>query len=72
MEIQFPWAKLRPDEGFFVPCLDTQKVRELGLRAAIPHRIKAFAVIGVKGNQLGVWFYRTFPASYLRVQSASS
>ncbi len=63
MEIIYPWAKLRPGKGFFVPGLDVEKVRELGLRAALPHRINAQAIVGVKENQLGVWFYRKFPAS---------
>ena len=68
-EIIYPWAKLKPGEGFFVPGLDVEKVRELGLRAAIPHRINAQAIAGVKGNRIGVWFYRKFPASYLQAQS---
>jgi predicted naringenin-chalcone synthase len=63
MAIRYPWMKLKPGEGFFVPGLDVMKVRELGLRAALPHRINALAVVGIKGNQLGVWFYRKFPAS---------
>ena len=72
MEIIYPWAKLKPGEGFFVPGLDVEKVRELGLRAALPHRIQARAIIGIRKNQIGVWFYRKFPASYLREQSSSS
>ena len=47
MVILYPWAKIRPGEGFFVPGLDVEKVRELGLRAAIPHRINAQAVVGI-------------------------
>ena len=72
MEIIYPWAKLKPGEGFFVPGLDVEKVREMGLRAALPHRINARAVVGIRKNQLGVWFYRKFPASHLQAQSSSS
>jgi hypothetical protein len=72
MEILYPWAKIKPGEGFFVPGLDVERVRELGLRAALPHRINAQAVVGIRKNQLGVWFYRKFPASYLQAQSSSS
>jgi hypothetical protein len=72
MVIIYPWAKLRPGEGFFVPGLDVERVRELGLRAALPHRIQARAIVGIKNHQLGVWFYRKFPASYLQAQSLSS
>ncbi len=61
MEIKYPWAKLKKGEGFFVPCLDTEKVRELGLRASLPHRISVKAVPGIKNGMLGVWFYRRLP-----------
>jgi hypothetical protein len=61
MEIKYPWAKLKKGEGFFVPCLDTEKVREAGLRASLPHRISTKAVPGVKDGLLGVWFYRRHP-----------
>jgi hypothetical protein len=72
MEILYPWAKLKPGEGFFVPGLDVEKVRELGLRAALPQRIHARAIVGIKNHQLGVWFYLKFPASHLQAQSSSS
>jgi hypothetical protein len=46
-------------QGFFVPCLDTQAVKEEGLQEALRHRIfNAKAVIGTKHQKLGVWFYR--------------
>lgn len=72
MEIIYPWAKLRQGEGFFVPGLDVEKVRELGLRAALPHRINAQAIVGIKENQLGVWFYRKFHVSRLPSRSSSA
>jgi hypothetical protein len=58
MQPTFPWTSLKPGEGFFVPCLDVWKVREQGLSAALPLRIKVDAKIGIKSGVLGVWFYR--------------
>ena len=58
MEIRYPWKKIQPGEGFFVPGLDVQKIRERGLMAALPYRINAKAVIGIKEKKIGVWFYR--------------
>jgi hypothetical protein len=57
VKVKFPWDKTEPGQGFFVPCLDTEKIRELGLRAAIPYRVNAQAVPGIRGGKLGVWFY---------------
>lgn len=56
MKVKFPWDKLEPGQGFFVPCLDLMRVRELGLRAAIPYRIDAIATPGIREGKLGVWF----------------
>jgi hypothetical protein len=58
MQTNFPWTNLKPGEGFFVPCLDVMEVRERGLLAAIPHRIRANAKIVIRQGRLGVWFYR--------------
>ena len=66
MEIKYPWAKLKKGEGFFVPGLDVIKVRELGLRASIPHRILARAEPGIKKGLIGVWFYRPLLGTYQR------
>lgn len=57
MKVKFPWSKIEPGQGFFVPCLDVMHIRELGLRAAIPYRINAVATPGIRGGKLGVWFY---------------
>ena len=61
--IQFPWKKVEKGQGFFVPCLDTQAVRELGLKKAVLLRIMdARAITGIHSGFTGVWFYRTPPA----------
>ena len=56
--IRYPWTKLKPGEGFFVPALNLEKARELGLRAAVSVRMKGQAVFGIKDGLIGVWFYR--------------
>ena len=61
MVIQYPWTRLKKGEGFFVPSLDLEKTKELGLRASVRHRIKANAHFGIKDGRLGVWFTRDFP-----------
>ncbi len=63
MKVKFPWNQLEPGQGFFVPCLDVAKMREQGLRAAIPHRVNAQAAPGIRGGKLGVWFYIKLPPS---------
>jgi hypothetical protein len=57
-KIVFPWEKLEPGQGFFVPCLDTTRVLEAGLRAATGLRFKVTATPGIRGGRLGVWFSR--------------
>ena len=61
--IQFPWTKVEKGQGFFVPCLDTEAVRTLGLKKATLLRIlDARARAGIYNGFTGVWFYRTPPA----------
>lgn len=62
MKVLYPWDKLKPGEGFFVPALDTAKARERGLVSAVRYRIRVVAVAGVKDGLTGVWFYRPRPA----------
>ncbi len=57
-KIAFPWEKLEPGQGFFVPCLDTTRMLEAGLRAATGLRFKVTATPGIRGGRLGVWFSR--------------
>jgi hypothetical protein len=57
--IHFPWEKLEKGQGFFVPCLDTDAVREFGLRKAVLSRIlDARAITGIHEGFTGVLFYR--------------
>jgi len=67
LKILFPWTDLRPTEGFFVPTLDPEKTKELGLRAAVPHRIRAAATPCIKDGLLGVWFCRLRPGQPQRL-----
>lgn len=57
MKINYPWDKLKRGEGFFVPAIDTEKARELGLRAAVGQRLRIKAVPCIKDGLIGVWFY---------------
>ena len=57
-KIVFPWEKLEPGQGFFVPCLDTTRVIEAGLRDALSCRIQATATPGIRRGLIGVWFSR--------------
>lgn len=57
--IQYPWSQLERGQGFFVPCLDTEKIKEEGLRAAVATRtFDAKAFVGVINGRLGVLFVR--------------
>jgi hypothetical protein len=57
MKLNYPWSHLQPGEGFFVPAIDTEKARELGLRSAVAQRLRIKAVAVIKDGMLGVWFY---------------
>ena len=57
-KIVFPWEKLEPGQGFFVPCLHVAPVIEAGLRDALSYRIKATATPGIRSGLIGVWFSR--------------
>jgi hypothetical protein len=57
--IHFPWEKVEKGQGFFIPCLDTDSVRELGLRKAVLCRVlDARAKTGVYEGFTGVFFFR--------------
>jgi hypothetical protein len=57
--IQFPWNKTEKGQGFFVPCLDTDAVREEGLKQAVRLRIlDAKAYPSIRNELIGVWFHR--------------
>ena len=69
MVTNYPWQKLKPGEGFFVPTLDLQKEKERGLTAALRVITNAKAVYGIKDGVIGVWFYRPRPAQSSRAVS---
>ena len=69
MKINYPWATLQRGEGFFVPAIDTEKARELGLRAAVGQRLRIKAVPCIKDGLIGVWFYLPLPAQKPRSES---
>ena len=57
--VRYPWTKLERGQGFFVPCLDPEAVREDGLKQAVfLHMFDARARVGIRGGLMGVWFYR--------------
>jgi hypothetical protein len=57
--IRFPWETTERGQGFFIPCLDPDSVRELGLRKAVLCRVlDARAKTGIYEGFTGVMFYR--------------
>lgn len=55
----YPWDRVEKGQGFFVPALDLEAVRQAGLLAAVPLHIKdARAQFGIRQGRLGVYFYR--------------
>ena len=60
LTVHYPWTKVERGQGFFVPGLDTEAVREEGLKkATFLHLFDAHARVGIRGGLMGVWFYRT-------------
>lgn len=57
--IRFPWETIERGQGFFIPCLDTDAIRELGLRKAVLRRVlDARAKTGIYEGFTGVFFFR--------------
>ena len=55
----FPWSSVEKGQGFFVPCLNAEKMRVAGLNAALRYHIfDAKAYPAIKDGLSGVWFYR--------------
>jgi hypothetical protein len=63
MRIDPAWEKLSGELGFFVPCLDTAKVREIGLRSSVRTGKWVYATPGIRKGMLGVWFSFAPPPS---------
>ena len=58
VKVHFPWLDTPVKGGFFVPSLKLEETKNLGLRAAVYHKVDAKATFGVKDGKLGVWFSR--------------
>jgi hypothetical protein len=57
--LRLPWEKVEKGQGFFIPCLDTETMREWGLKQAFYLRIlDAHASVGIVDGMAGVMFYR--------------
>ena len=55
----FPWERLSKGEGFFIPALDLELLREAGLKAAVKARVfDARAKPSIFKGKLGILFYR--------------
>lgn len=60
--MKYPWSRLKPGQGFFVPCVDTAKTTEEGLKAAVAVRaFDAITKVGIIEGRLGVLFARRLP-----------
>ena len=59
LNVTYPWKKTERGQGFFIPCLDIEAVREEGLKKALSLRmLDARGVTGIRKGFTGVWFYR--------------
>lgn len=57
--IRFPWEKVEKGQGFFIPCLDSDTIREVGLKKATLSRVlDARAKTGIYQGMTGVMFFR--------------
>ena len=57
--IRYPWKGLERGQGFFVPCLDTDAVRQEGLNQALKFRVfDAKAIPCIRDGLMGVLFHR--------------
>jgi hypothetical protein len=55
----FPWLSVDKGKGFFVPCLNTEEIRDAGLKEALRNRVfDAKAKVGIRQGLMGVWFFR--------------
>jgi hypothetical protein len=66
----YPWERLKRGQGFFVPALDLDAVREAGLKAGVKQKVThAMAVPCIRAGLLGILFYRQ---PYVRKQRSRS
>lgn len=58
----YPWDKVEKGQGFFVPALNFDTVRQAGLKAAIPYRYRdTDALHVIMEGKVGVLFFRKLP-----------
>lgn len=60
-KVNYPWEGIKRGQWFFVPALDLEATREVGLRYAMLNRARAKAHLGICGGRLGVLFVCTGP-----------
>jgi hypothetical protein len=64
LKIHWPWFELEKGQGFFIPCLDIEALRQEGLDKAMEARIfNAQCVACIKNGRIGLWFYRRPPSN---------
>ena len=57
--MKLPWKTLEKGQGFFIPALDLDPVREAGLLEAVKARVlDAEALYCIHDGLIGVLFYR--------------
>lgn len=65
--MNLPWTTLEKGQGFFIPALDLDPVREAGLLAAVRMRVlDAQSLYCIHDKMIGVLFFRK-PAAPARV-----
>jgi hypothetical protein len=60
-KVKYPWEGIKRGQWFFVPALDLEATREVGLRYAMLNRARAKAHFGVLNGRLGVLFVCSGP-----------
>ena len=57
---QYPWAKLKAGEGFFVPSLNPDRTKQEGRKAAFQYnpRMRIEDRVGMRDGLYGVLFIR--------------
>lgn len=56
LKYNFPWQDLPPYGGFFIPTLNPEKVRTMGLKEGVRLRIVGKGTPCIYNGQLGVLF----------------
>ena len=59
MQIRYPWKDIEAGQGFFIPCVNTQKVAAQGMKAALDAQVyDGEYFVGMKNGKFGVLFRR--------------